>query len=98
MLWARISEVKALCSVGVRRERWARRELMFRRMGCESVACLVLSVVVAAPSVVEMLARQDLINEMRDSRVRMALRRVLRLAITVVDPLVSYGRRCMVVR
>lgn len=56
MLWARISEVKALCSVGVRSERWARRELMLRRMGYESVACLVLSVVVE-PSAVDMLAR-----------------------------------------
>lgn len=50
---------------------------MFRRIGCESVA---FAVPVSASEAI--LDRYDLINEMRDSSVRIAFKRVLRLAIT----------------
>lgn len=79
--WARTSAEEALCSGGVRRESWEMRELMFRRIGWERDAAeesFGSSSVVAGR-----LERYDLINEIRDSRVRIALRRVLRLAITV---------------
>lgn len=55
---------------------------MFRRMGWDRDAA---EEGFGSSVVADRLERYDLINEIRDSRVRIALRRVLRLAITVAQ-------------
>lgn len=69
---------------------------MLRRMGCDKVAGLGESESGFSPCSweVEMLDRYDLITEMRDSRARIALMRVFRLAMTLTGGWLAAGDNC----
>lgn len=83
LLWARTSAENALCSCGERRDRCESREFMFRRIGWDRVAVEGVVFFWLPPSDSgDILATYDFINEIRDSSVRIAFSRVLRLAIT----------------
>jgi hypothetical protein len=85
---------KVLCSAGVRRERFERTELMWRRVGWDSWVVDVLSFDSSdAKSDSDRVEIYDLIREMRVSRVRTALRRVVRLEITVYYESVSGSQK-----
>jgi hypothetical protein len=75
---------KVLCSAGVRRERFERTELTWRRIGWDNCVVDVLSFDLSdEKSDSDRVEMYDLMREMRVSRVRTALRRVVRLEITV---------------
>ena len=94
LLCERTSVEKVLCSAGVRRERFERTELMWRRVGWDSWVVDVLSFDSSdAKSDSDRVEMYDLIREMRVSRVRTALRRVVRLEITVYYESVSGSQK-----
>lgn len=74
-----------LSSAGVRRERFERTELMWRRIEWDRLVVEVPSFDSSDPEKFDSdrVEMYDLMREMRVSRVRTALRRVVRLEITV---------------